>query len=243
MDGDIKPVMLTITGSPVIDVKQNPKKPEQAYIKLQDGTDAWCPDWEAAKTLKKGEPLPEDWTQDQGDYGPRIFPPKKPGQGTGKAAYRNTKDGMREEQASIHRSVAFQQERSDRRTALMQAVAANMDLAAADVFYEWLRKTSPASGPSGLEGPVEGSAGGTSPWSGDSDPSGNGEERGPGGPLGEGGTPGLAPTFDELVALAGSASKAREAINDASAAEYTPKSVREATDLERTAARELLLGL
>lgn len=97
--------------------------------------------------------------------------------------------------------------------------------------------------PSTGAGTEEPSAPVESPWSGDSDPSGDGGQRGPGEGIGEGPTPGLAPTFDELVALAGSTSKAREAINTASAAEYTPRSVREATDLERTAARELLLGL
>jgi hypothetical protein len=92
----------------VIEVKQNPKKPENAFIKLDDGTDAWCPSFEEAEKLVIGQPLPEGWEQSQGDFGPRIFPPKKPGGKGGGGGYRNSKEWLLQEQASIHRSVALE---------------------------------------------------------------------------------------------------------------------------------------
>lgn len=123
----------------VAEVKQNPKKPENAFVKFDDGTDAWCPDFEKASTLVIGQPLPDGWRQDVGDYGPRVFPPndKKGGGGGGKAAWANTEDGER-----------FVQERMDRRTALMQAVthvpvgSPAAILTEAEKFYAWLRKSS-----------------------------------------------------------------------------------------------------
>jgi hypothetical protein len=125
--------------STVLAVKANPKKPDQAYVTLHDqDKDAWCPSFELASKLVIGEALPPGWDVSQGDYGPRLFPPKekKGGFGGGAAAWRNTKEG------------AFaEQERMDRRTALMQAVTFHHGTSAevagiADEFYAWLRKTA-----------------------------------------------------------------------------------------------------
>ena len=103
--------------SNVASVKQNPKKPENAYIKFDDGTEAWCPSFEKASALEVGKPLPDGWTQDQGEYGPRAFPPKdRKGFAGGKSSWYNSEEGVR-----------FTQERTDRRTALMQAVATVAD--------------------------------------------------------------------------------------------------------------------
>lgn len=134
--------------SNVAGVKQNPKKPENAYIKFDDGTEAWCPSFEAASKLKIGEPIPDDWTQDVGDFGPRAMPPRpSKGKGAMPAAFRNTKEGFLLEQEGYARK----DERMDRRTALMQAVehAAHFETASetyllslADDLYAWLRKTS-----------------------------------------------------------------------------------------------------
>jgi len=139
--------------SNVASVKQNPKKPENAYIKFDDGTEAWCPSFEKASALELGKPLPDGWTQDQGEYGPRAFPPKdRKGFAGGKSSWYNSEEGTR-----------FTQERMDRRTALMQAVvvlgAAQGDpltlrrpadwLDTATEMYAWLRKSAGSAHPSG----------------------------------------------------------------------------------------------
>ncbi len=135
--------------SNVVAVKQNPKKPENAFITLDDGTDAWCPDYEKAKALVIGQPLPDGWRQDQGEYGPRIFPPSDR-KGGGQAAWRNTKEGAEFEAENWRRKQAIEQERTDRRTALMQAVAADGEwLDNATEMYAWLRKSA-GSAPSML---------------------------------------------------------------------------------------------
>lgn len=121
----------------VAGVKANPKKPENAYIKFDDGTEAWCPSFELASKLTLGAPLPEGWRQDEGEYGPRVFPPQERKGGGGgfapKAAFANTQEGM-----------AYREERSDRRTALMQCGG---DLAVAAEMYAWLRQTAGAGVP------------------------------------------------------------------------------------------------
>lgn len=132
----------------VVSVKPNPKKPENAYIRFDDGTEAWCPDTEKAKALVIGQPLPNEWRVDEGDYGPRAFPPSDR-KGTPQAAFRNTKEGFLLEQQGYYRK----DERMDRRTALMQAVqwhtaAAMEDVTLGDTLdiarkmYEFLRATS-----------------------------------------------------------------------------------------------------
>jgi hypothetical protein len=111
------------------------QKGEKAgLISFDDGgKPAWTPDFAKAKdVLKVGQPLPADWTLKDGEYGPQAFPPRPKGEGP-KTAWRNTKEGAE-----------YEQERMDRRTALMQAVAVGSGIPTelADKFYTWLRKTS-----------------------------------------------------------------------------------------------------
>jgi len=127
------------------------KKPD-ASVFLSDGTKAWCGDQEAAVALKVGEPLPQGWERSEGDYGPRVSPPRKGG-GGGATAWRNTKEGAAYEREGW----AIKEERSDRRTALMQAVAfcapdpsGEVMLGFADDFYAWLRITSGSVPPTPL---------------------------------------------------------------------------------------------
>lgn len=82
-------------------------------------------------------PLPDGWTVREGDYGPILNPPRQARPGGagpgGVAAWRNTAEGQK-----------YEQERMDRRTALMQAVSMKVDigdtLTLANDYYEWLRK-------------------------------------------------------------------------------------------------------
>src|SRR5512143_1696835 len=111
----------------------SPKGEKAGMILLSDGTQVWTPEYEKAKPLT-GKAIPQDWTIKQGEYGPQAFPPRPKGGGM-PPAYRNSKEGQ-----------AYEQERMDRRTALMQAVAATdipsriLDLA--NDYYAWLRETA-----------------------------------------------------------------------------------------------------
>lgn len=128
----------------VLNVKPYPseKNPEAGYVDVQDASgvfNAWTP---KVTALKVGEDVPEGWERKDSDKGPRLLPPGPKGQG-GQSAYRNTKEGSTAEQ-----------ERMDRRTALMQAVALDSGgvaqhwtwVDAADQMYAWLRKTSGSGG-------------------------------------------------------------------------------------------------
>ncbi len=125
-----------------------PKGEKNALLILDDGTQVWTPDIDKAKELKLGEPIPPTWTMKDGQYGPQAFPPREgKGFGGGATAFRNSKEGQ-----------FYEQERMDRRTALMQMVAAagllgkvsEDDLKMAEWFYAWLRKSAgsaPSSAP------------------------------------------------------------------------------------------------
>ncbi len=120
-----------------------PKGDKAAMLHMADGSQVWTPEMEKATPLV-GKPIPSDWIQKQGDYGPQAFPPreKKGGGGFGAAAFRNTKEGQ-----------AYDQERMDRRTALMQAVAIRGPEQAewsvtADRMYTWLRAPLETAGSS-----------------------------------------------------------------------------------------------
>jgi hypothetical protein len=115
------------------------KKGDTAGIMvMSDETRIWTPDKAKADELV-GKPIPDDWTQKDGQYGPQAFPPRAARGGGGggfAAAFRNSKEGQ-----------FYEQERMDRRTALMQAVEfAAKDhediYSLADGFYNWLRQTS-----------------------------------------------------------------------------------------------------
>ncbi len=106
---------------------------------MDDGSRVWTPEKARADELV-GKPIPADWTQKQGDYGPQAFPPRERkggGFGGGAAAFRNTKEGQ-----------AIEQQAMNRRTALMQAVVVEpvMWQAIADEMFEWLQGSPVHSG-------------------------------------------------------------------------------------------------
>lgn len=173
---------------------------------LDDGSAAvWTPNKEAAVALI-GKPIPADWFRKDGDYGPQAFPPRpKGGGGGGGAAWRNTKEGFAAETEGRQRWQQVEEEKKDRRTALMQAtevlkgqVGAGIETAlrednlgmmgasdivqVAEIFYDWLRETSGAVAAGGTPvGPVGGAVGGHTsapglePAPGPSSSSGDGE--------------------------------------------------------------------
>lgn len=109
------------------------------YFCLIEGVEVPCYD-AAGKDLKPG-PLPEGWEVKTSQKGKKyLATPRKQGGGGRQfvVAWSNTAEGSH-----------FQAERSDRRTALMQAVEANPGvggkvlLEKASEFYLWLRETSP----------------------------------------------------------------------------------------------------
>ena len=134
------------------------KGEKAALLHFKDNTikPVWTPDFELAQTLV-GKPIPADWVRKDGEYGPQAFPPKKGGSG-GAPAWRNTKEGFLAEQEGRQRWQQIEEERKDRRTALMTAVewlgnadmfgttAGNPITDMANHFYQWLR-SSPAAGP------------------------------------------------------------------------------------------------
>jgi hypothetical protein len=169
------------------------KGDKAAILVMDDGSRIWTPEKEKADPLV-GKPIPSDWTRKEGDYGPQAFPPRvqKFGGGGGAAAFRNTKEGQ-----------AIEQERMDRRTALMQAVAlVNAEpeevreewKPVAEEFYEWLRETS-GEGPMATTAKVKRSTSVPLPstsstvvgqHSGEKPASGRAEQAGGGGPTSEG---------------------------------------------------------
>jgi hypothetical protein len=89
------------------------------------------------KDLKEDAPLPEGWEVRISKAGnPYLAAPRASGGGrsvgAAPAAWRNTEAGER-----------FVQERTDRRTALMQAVAIGSGITTelAEKFYQWLRES------------------------------------------------------------------------------------------------------
>lgn len=147
---------------PVIVKSVTQKGEKAAMIHFTVGEAAWSPDYATAVKLI-GKPLPSDWRLEKGDYGPKALPPKKGGSG-GAPAWRNTKEGFLAEQEGRQRWQQVEEDRRDRRTALMQAApllvehGAERVVATAEFFYDWLKdhKTSPAAGPAVT--PTEGAA-------------------------------------------------------------------------------------
>lgn len=115
-----------------------------------------CYDPRAAEALKVGQPLPDGWEVRTSKQGKPYLAPSRAarsaGGGGGAAAWRNTREGHEAEQ-----------ERMDRRTALMQAVALvgpgtaiGEALRAAGQLYAWLRETSGRGGGEGTEAGASG---------------------------------------------------------------------------------------
>lgn len=122
----------------VLGVEKHPKKEQWRNVTLATGSGiahAIC-FGPQADDLKKGDPLPGDWKMEPGEYGPVLRYPKRDGgggRGGGFASWRNTEEGFK-----------YEQQKMDRRTALMQATAAGVApadlLSLANEMYSWLRK-------------------------------------------------------------------------------------------------------
>jgi len=112
-----------------------------SHVRFDDGQD--IPGYDLPPGIEVGKPLPAGWEIAQSKAGKPYIKVPKPGKGGfggAPAAYRNTKDGQ-----------FYEEERKDRRTALMQACEISVDasvvLKLADTYYTWLRKTSGSAPP------------------------------------------------------------------------------------------------
>src|SRR5262245_61479880 len=145
-----------------------------AKLRLTDGVEleAWTP--ELAKVLELGDKsIPEGWTLKNNKQGTgKILLPPKEG---GKTAYRNTKEAFDAEAKSRREWQLVEEDRRDRRTALMQAVQLLGDATAqapltreglviewAEIFYDWLKDHPSPAGPIKATRAAESPAGGTS---------------------------------------------------------------------------------
>lgn len=159
-------------------VKPNPKNPAQGFVKIttmvkvptpEDPTaeipgetiEAWTPEFEKAEALN-GQLIPDDWTLKDNKQGTgKVLLPPREGRGGGGGGYRQSKEAFEAEQASRLAWQQVEEERKDRRTALMTAaellrpaqeknetgeVTHGLFVAVSDWMYEWLR-SSPAAGP------------------------------------------------------------------------------------------------
>jgi hypothetical protein len=139
---------------------------------LDDQTDS-VPGYDLPALPEVGKPLPEGWSVETSKSGKPYIKVPKPrgggGYGGGQAAFRNTKEGQ-----------AIEQERMDRRTALMQAVTAfDSDgtdpavLLIANNFYAWLRETSGGGAEraeASVKAPASTTGGGAAPPAEDTNP-------------------------------------------------------------------------
>jgi hypothetical protein len=140
-------------------VKPNPKNPAQGFAKiaLPDGSEleAWTPEFPKAEALN-GKPIPDDWSlrDNKQGTGKVLLPPKERGQ----TAYRNTKEAFEAEAASRLAWQQVEEERKDRRTALMTAIemlgkvesgviTREVGRRTADWMYDWLRSSPAVSEP------------------------------------------------------------------------------------------------
>lgn len=109
------------------------------WVGIDGANEVPCYD-EKAKELKLNGDLPSGWEVKTSQKGkPYLAVPRERKGGAMPAAFRNTKEGQ-----------FYEQERMDRRTALMQAVSGFPEtdrfqvLDLADAFYAWLRATAGA---------------------------------------------------------------------------------------------------
>jgi hypothetical protein len=125
-----------------------------------------------ADALVKGEPLPDGTTEEPPKFDgalPSLRLPRKGGGGGG--GWSNTKEAAEFRERSIRAHQLYEQERMDRRTALMQAVAlVGEDRARAEViryaeeFYAYLRESAgtveaPRNAPGSTESDFQGRSG------------------------------------------------------------------------------------
>jgi hypothetical protein len=117
-----------------------------------------CYDPRAAE-LKVGEPLPDGWSVAQSKKGKDYVKTPAAQRGGAAPAFRNTKEGFLAEQEGRLRWQHVEEERRDRRTALMQAVAVGSGITTelAEKFYAWLRESVSAPRARTAASAVEGS--------------------------------------------------------------------------------------
>jgi hypothetical protein len=89
-----------------------PKGEKAAILVMDDGSRIWTPDKAKADELV-GKPIPSEWTQKVGDFGPQAFPPRaKGGTGGGGRAYVpkwvDTEIGARWQDGRINRRRALE---------------------------------------------------------------------------------------------------------------------------------------
>ena len=145
-------------------------------VTLDDGREV--PGYDLPPGIEANKPLPDGWEIATSAKGKPYIKVPKAGKGGGggfAAAFRNTKEGQ-----------AIEQERMDRRTALMQAVAVVHDDAmpnwweTADQMYIWLRQTSGSPNPSQGRAGSGGAAAPTQPLSGGQPPTTSPDREGQG---------------------------------------------------------------
>lgn len=133
-------------------VKPHPTKPGQGFVRIQTDAgelEAWTPEFSKVEGLN-GKPIPEGWTLKDGPYGPQLLPPKQQGGG----GFRNTREAFELEAAGRLRWQAVEEDRKDRRTAIMTAFeraseneATTDTLELASRIYSWLSKSPPVAEP------------------------------------------------------------------------------------------------
>lgn len=105
-----------------------------AIMTMADGRKVWTPEIEKAKALI-GQPIPADWFQKEGDYGPQAFPPKQGKGGGGRKGFSRWTDS----EAGFYVS----DERIDRRRSAELAIKDGVfNWSAAEEIYMFLRTTS-----------------------------------------------------------------------------------------------------
>ncbi len=127
-------------------IKPNPRDAAQGFARLEDGVEAWSPDYKLLEELV-GKEIPEGWVlkDNKAGTGKVLLPPKPKGGGR----WRDTREGAEFDQAGYQRHQEYEQERMDRRTALMQArelLSGTPDGTPAEIvvwaefFYDFLRE-------------------------------------------------------------------------------------------------------
>jgi hypothetical protein len=134
----------------IVAVRSNPREPAQGFAKIltDDGEtlEAWSPEFAKLEKLN-GLPIPEGWSlrDNKQGTGKVLLPPKERGGG----GFRQSREAFELEAKSRERWQLLEEERKDRRTALMQAREMMSDPASgvwtgtlyelADEMYAWLR--------------------------------------------------------------------------------------------------------
>jgi hypothetical protein len=125
-----------------------PKGDKAAILVMDDGSRVWTPEKAMAGDLV-GKPIPSNWTQKTGDYGPQAFPPRpaKGPPGGRPTRWADTEDGARWMDGRINRRRALE-------LAVQLAVKEDVErppsdpwiVGVASHFYTFLNVDSPSGG-------------------------------------------------------------------------------------------------